>query len=83
MTSTGNSDKRPVTVGTRVRILAVSGSLLADLPADDVQQLRSMLGDVLEIDEIDEHGRPWVTKWFGDSRSHSLALDDDEFEIVE
>lgn len=83
MTSSGHSDKRSVAVGTRVRILAVSGSLLADLPADEVHQVKSMLGDVLEIDEIDEHGRPWVTKWFGDSRSHSLALDDDEFEIVE
>lgn len=81
------SSSRKLAVGTRVRVLVISESLLAHLPSDEVDRVRSMLGEVLEVDEIDEGGTLWVTKWWIDdkchSKSHSLALDEGEFEVVE
>jgi hypothetical protein len=45
-----------------------------------------MLGEVFEVEEIDDYGLPWVTKWFGDEKypvGQSLALGGGEFEIVD
>jgi len=46
-----------------------------------------MLGQVFEVDELDEYGQAWVTKWWvrgdGVSQSHSLGLDPDQMERVE
>ena len=69
---------RPVKVGSKVRILALSESLLGRLPDDEVEDVRSMIGEILEVYEIDDYGSPWVEKWWrlpeGGSFSHSLAL---------
>jgi len=46
----------PVTVGTRVRVLAITPSLERDLPADEWQDLKTMVGEVFEVYEIDEYG---------------------------
>jgi len=40
--------------------------------------VRSMLGEVFEIYEIDEWGGAWVQY-----QSHSLSLESDEMELVE
>jgi hypothetical protein len=54
--------------------------------SNEVQHVRSMKGEVLEVYEVDEWGSAWVMKWSetsGDSRfSHSLALTPDEMELV-
>lgn len=77
---------RPVEVGTRVRLLEVSPSLKRDLPLDEWQDLQSMVGDVFEVYEIDEHGAAWIEKVWQDGdgrrRSHSLALTPHEIEIA-
>lgn len=36
-----------------------------------------MIGEVFEVEEIDEYGQPWVRK-----RSHSVALAACEMEVV-
>ena len=45
-----------------------------------------MVGEVFEVDEIDDYGHPWVTKWWpdegGGTFSHSIALLPEEMEKV-
>jgi hypothetical protein len=77
---------RPVNVGTRVRILELAPFLKRDLPPGELRDLESMVGDVFEIYEIDEHGAAWVEKsWHdedGQLRSHSLGLASHEMEVA-
>ena len=75
-----------VEVGTRVRVLRISAFLERDLPPDEWTRLQAMVGEVFEVDEIDEYGQPWVSKSFpsppGTHLGHSLALEPDEMEYV-
>ena len=79
---------RTVSIGSRVRILSLSGDWFDNLPEDEVLDVQSMIGDVFEIEEIDEYGSPWVRKsWLnekeGSCKSHSIALAQDEMELVD
>jgi hypothetical protein len=76
-----------VVVGMRVRLIRLSESLLRDLPKEEVADLQSMVGAIFEITEIDQYGKPWIGKgWSSPEESaykgHSLALEPDDFEIV-
>ena len=75
-----------VVLGSRVRIVALSGGWLDALPPDEHERVLSMIGEVFEIDEFDDDGQPWVTKTWpegeGRVRSHSLALAPAEMELV-
>jgi hypothetical protein len=76
-----------VRIGTHVRLIALSGRWLDELPDDERVDVISMVGEVLEVEEIDEDGRPWIRKSWpdGDDGScygHSIALDPDEMEVV-
>jgi hypothetical protein len=60
---------------------------LESLPHDEIEDVRSMIGEVFEVYEIDEYGSPWVEKsWhFPEDdkyKSHSIALDSNEMELV-
>jgi len=76
-----------VSVGTRVRIVALSGGWLDELPPDEHARVMSMIGEVFEVEEFDDYGHPWVTKtWPIDGElvfSHSIALDAAEMELAE
>ncbi|WP_255991901.1 hypothetical protein [Chitinolyticbacter albus] len=79
---------RRVNIGTKVRLICLSGQWLDDLPADEKKNILSLIGEIFEVEEIDEYGHPWVRKsWPNDEegacRSHSIALDPDEMELVE
>lgn len=79
---------KPVHVGSRVRLLSLSGNWLAELPHNEKQDVMSMIGEVFEIEEIDEYGHPWVRKSWpieaeGKCHSHSIALESHEMELVD
>lgn len=79
---------RIVRVGARVRLIGLSGQWLDDLPSDEKPNVLSMVGDIFEVEEIDEYGSPWVRKSWpneveGTCRSHSIALAPDEMELVD
>jgi hypothetical protein len=78
---------KPVVVGSRVRIVAIAAFLEQDLPHDEWERLRSMLGEVFVVYEIDKWGGAWVEKPFPSAphqyQSHSLSLASDEMELVE
>ena len=73
-------------VGTRVRVLKISPSVLSQLPASEAECARSMQGEVFEVYEIDEWGGAWVEKYWrtedGTSSSHSLGLGPTQMEVV-
>lgn len=75
----------PVTAGTRVRVLAIDGSLLAELEPQARERVRSMRGQCLKVYEVDCHGCAWVEQWWQESEdeatSHSLALQSPQMEI--
>jgi len=69
---------KKVLVGSRVRVVAIAAFLERDMPPEEWECVRSMLGEVFEIYEIDE----WVGAWV-QYQSHSLSLESDEMELVE
>ena len=71
-------NRKKVLVGSRVRVVAIAAFLERDLPPEEWECVRSMLGEVFEIYEIDEWGGAWVQY-----QSHSLSLESDEMELVE
>lgn len=75
-----------VKVGSLVRVLKIDQSLIAVLPDEEVDDVKSMLNDVLEVYEIDEYDGAWVEKWWdrgeGKTGSHSLSLSSLEMELV-
>jgi hypothetical protein len=75
-----------VRVGDRVRLRIIEGNLLEALPKDEIEDVRSMIGEIFKVEEIDEHGFAWISKWWdcGEGRrdSHSLALSAAEMELV-
>ena len=77
---------RPVRVGSRVRVIALSSGFIDSLPADERALVSEMIGDVFEVDEIDKSGRAWVTKMWdrgdGTFDGHGIALSPSETELV-
>jgi len=75
-----------VLVGARVRVLEIPEALMRDVPADEQQDLQSMLGEVFAVYEIDDYGTAWVEKSWpaddGGQHSHSLGLDPHEMELA-
>ena len=79
---------RIVRVGARVRLIGITGRWLDDLPTDEKPDVLSMVGDVVQIEEIDEYGSPWIRKSWpneaeGTCRSHSIAFEPEEMELVD
>lgn len=79
---------RPVKVGARVRLVSLSGKWLDELPPDEKRDVLLMIGEVFEVEEIDEHGHPWIRKSWpneeeGKCHSHSIALESQEMKLVD
>ena len=77
-----------VELGSRVRLVTLSGAWLDELPDDEKPEVLSMIGEIFDVEEIDEYGRPWVRKNWPDEeegtcRGHSIALDAHEMELVD
>jgi len=69
-----------VRVGSRVRVLSLSGDWYEKLPVDERSRVESMIGEEFTVEEIDEYGQPWVWKRWpneaeGTCQSHSIALE--------
>ena len=76
-----------VHVGAHVRVLSLSGNWLEALPAEEKPDVLSIIGEVFEVEEIDEYGQPWIRKSWpnekeGQRHSHSIALEPHEMELV-
>ena len=76
-----------VSVGDRVRLLSLSGRWFDELPPDERDDVMSMVDAIFEIEQIDEYGHPWIRKSWpneeaGTCRSHSVAVEPQEIELV-
>lgn len=47
-------------VGRLVRIVKLRGRWVEELPPDERARVQSMIGQIFEVEEIDEYGQPWV-----------------------
>lgn len=77
-----------VRVGSRVRVLGLSGEWFDQLPQEESERVASMIGEVFQIEEIDEYGQPWICKrWLnedeGTCQSHSVALEPREMLCID
>ncbi len=77
-----------VTVGSHVRIIGLAGAWLESLPDDERNEVRSMVGEEFEVEEIDQYGCPIVSKDWppepdGTITAHSVALEPHEFILIE
>ena len=76
----------PVTVGTRVRVLAVKPSIPARLSRREAARVMSMVGEEFEVSDIDEYGGVWVTKIWprsgGRFETHSISLTSEQMLVV-
>lgn len=85
-TETEDINGTPVYVGTRIRVLRISNSVLAQLSEADAEATRAMEGAVLKVNEIDEFGGAWVEdSWQaadGTVVTHSLGLGPGQMEVV-
>jgi hypothetical protein len=76
---------KDVVVGSMVKVLSIDEALLKALPRDEVQDVKSMIGEIFEVYEINGQFAS-VEKWWdrgeGRSESHSIALANYEMELV-
>lgn len=88
ITPAGTLDRngRPVIVGSVVRVLTIDSTVFDGIEREEVPRIHSMLGEELEVYEVDQWGRAWVEKWWHEgesqSTSHSLALAPTDMELV-
>lgn len=77
----GNS----VRVGDKVRLVTINWEAISWIDKQEQFYLKSMIGEEFSVEEIDDTGGLWITKWWNyetDSCfSHSLCLESSEFEL--
>lgn len=79
-----------VRIGTRIKLLFLcEGEWFDHLPEDEKKDLRSMVGETFEVEEINDYGLPEITKWWHEetddecrSMCHSLHVESKQIEIV-
>lgn len=77
-------DGAKVCVGDTVRVLEIDASI--KLEKDEIEKVMSMVGEEFEVDEIDEYGCAWVTKWWrtgeDESEAHGISLTSQQMKLV-
>lgn len=77
-------DGAKVRLGDTVKVLAIDTSI--KLEKDEVEKVMSMVGEEFEVDEIDEYGCAWVTKWWriteNESEAHGVSLTSQQMKLV-
>ncbi len=76
--STSDRSGKSLKVGDSIRLLILDVSSYPASTDEEKDDLKSMIGETFEIEEIDENGDVWITKWWergnGEFESHSLRL---------
>ncbi len=80
-----DKEGRRVEVGDTIRVLDVDERILAPLPEDEVNELRSFIGEVFTIIHINTDDSVLVEKQWklngGEIMGHGLAVFPDQFEV--
>lgn len=68
-----------------VKILSLNPKDFAHLNENELLEVMSMVGEILEVYEIDEYNQAWVRKEWkvseDDIKGHSVGLSSHEFEL--
>lgn len=79
-------NSQPVRVGSKVKVLNISSETISSLLKEEVPFVKSMIKDILEIDEIDEFACAWVEKLWqienGECITHSISLESNHMELI-
>ena len=80
-----DANGKEVAVGDFVKVLSLNEDDFGHLDEKELSEVMSMVGEHLEIYDIDEYGQAWVTKeWWlseNDVMSHSVGLSPSEMEL--
>lgn len=83
---TRDKNGKTIRVGDTVRLLSIDWSGMTALAGQEQNDLKSMVGGVFTVEEIDEDGRASISKWWeignGHHESHSIQLSPAEMECV-
>lgn len=75
-----------VDINCLVKVLSLDTGDFTYLGEKELSEIMSIIGETLEVYEIDEYGQAWITKewWLSDNDviSHSIGLSSHEFEVV-
>jgi hypothetical protein len=78
-------DGKEVRIGDFVEVLEIDKVIERRLSEDEKTQVHSMVGDVLEVEDIDEYGCVWVSKEFPTNDhthfSHGIALEKEQMRL--
>jgi len=74
-----------VKVNSYVTVVSLNSDDFAYLGDKELSEVMSIVGETLQVNEIDEYAQAWITKerWLSenDVMSHSVALSSNEMEI--
>jgi hypothetical protein len=77
---------RIVRIGDRIRIVGFSKQFMDSLLPGDHDQISEMIGNLFEVEEIDEAGQAWVTMWWNSEDAemdgHGIGLAPSEMELL-
>ena len=77
---------RTIHLGDSVRIIDLKMDLFHYLDPVEIEDIRSMLGEILPVERIESNGFVTVTKWFnrgsGKHESHTLSLSQAQVELA-
>jgi hypothetical protein len=76
---------KEVRIGSRVRVIALSGRWIDVLPRQEKQDILSMIGETFLVDSLDSNGSPCVSRTWPEVdgfRSHDVVLASHEIEVV-
>ena len=77
-----------VNLGDKVKVISFDGNYVSRLVPAEQEKIKSMIGEIFTVDEIDEYGGVWVHKvWLnekGDESEHrGISLSSEEMERVD
>lgn len=85
--STTDSRGREVRAGDVVRVLSIPAGAVGALGPEERDDVLSMAGESFEVEDIDDYGHAWVSKWWdrGEHRkeAHSLGLAPSDMVLVD
>ncbi len=77
--ATQDIDGNEIHIGDYVEVLEIDKAIDHNLPEEERAQVFSMVGEIFEVEEIDEFGCAWITKWFPTKDqthfAHGIALE--------
>ena len=84
--TTCDANGREVHVGDRIRVLSIDMEALHFLSKREYNDIKSMIDDVFEVEEIGPSGTAKITKWFnrgrGRTETHTITLLPLQFQLL-